>query len=307
MNDIPVLHVRGTTLADGYEKAIYETFKQGCEMATQYDKPGDPLSKDCTLNLVVEDPEADPMIHKAFPGGISDLREYTMEIHGAKDEWVKNINDPEDTRWEYTYHGRFARYGGWKENQSVQTNPDYFIAKSVWIGRKINQIDYVVEKLSKQPYTRQAQMITWMPSLDLDCYDPPCLQSVWLRAMNTLDDKNWVLNTNIRFRSNDAWGASYMNMFGLMRLIRTIADRLEEKNNCKVKLGRLNWQADSYHIYGKDLKECKARLIDKIDAGQPFENRVYNFRDVEIQEMYNECVPMILEKIKETENGFNKI
>ncbi len=38
-----------------------------------------------------------------------------MELQGAKDHWVKNMNDPADTRWEYTYHGRLAAYGTWRE------------------------------------------------------------------------------------------------------------------------------------------------------------------------------------------------
>jgi len=31
------------------------------------------------------------MIHKAFPGGIDDLKEYVMELKGFKDDWVKNL------------------------------------------------------------------------------------------------------------------------------------------------------------------------------------------------------------------------
>jgi hypothetical protein len=29
-----------------------------------------------------------------------------MELKGMKDHWVRNANDINDTRWEYTYHGR---------------------------------------------------------------------------------------------------------------------------------------------------------------------------------------------------------
>lgn len=299
--NIPVIQVYGETLAEGYEEAIYSLYKNGCEIATQYDKTGDPLSKDCTLNLVIKEPLTDPMIHKAFPGGIEDLREYVMELHGAKDEWVKNINDPKDTRWEYTYHGRLAKYGSWYELRSSDDEDDEDRTE-IWMHRPINQIDWVVDKLSKQPYTRQAQMITWMPKLDMECYDPPCLQSMWFRILEGKDGERH-LNTNIRFRSNDAWGASFMNMFGLVQLIKTISDKIAEKTGKPLKIGRLNWQADSYHIYGKDLAQCKARLIDKIESNQPFEKRIYNFYDETIQQMYKECEPTILEKIKKTEEG----
>ena len=80
MQNIPVLHVTENCLAAGYEKALIALYEQGTRFRTQYDKPGDPLSLDCTLNLTVLDPFAEPMIHKAFPGGIEDLREYVMEI-----------------------------------------------------------------------------------------------------------------------------------------------------------------------------------------------------------------------------------
>ena len=115
MQNIPVLTVCERTLAQAYEKALIALYERGIAFRTQYDKPGDPPSLDCTLNMTVLDPLADPMIHKAFPGGIEDLREYVMEVQGVKDHWVKNLNDPTDTRWEYTYHSRLQNYGQWRE------------------------------------------------------------------------------------------------------------------------------------------------------------------------------------------------
>ncbi len=32
----------------------------------------------------------------------------------------------------------------------------------------------------------------------------------------------WWLNCNVRFRSNDAWGASFMNMFGFIQFNRDV-------------------------------------------------------------------------------------
>ena len=32
-------------------------------------------------------------------------------------------------------------------------------------------------------------MITWMPNMDLDCYDPPCLQSLWYRIVEDEDGR----------------------------------------------------------------------------------------------------------------------
>ena len=287
--NIPVICVEEESLAEAYEKALVALYEKGTRFKTQYDKPGDPLSLDCTMNLTVLDPMAEPMIHKAFPGGIEDLKEYVMELKGFKDHWVKNINDPDDTRWEYTYHGRLADYGIWKElkdGDSVEAGPF-----------KVKQIERVIDKLADQPFTRQAQMITWMPNLDLDCYDPPCLQSIWYRIQED-EDGVWWLNTNIRFRSNDAWGANFMNMFGFVMFSKeVIADAVAEKAGKTVKLGRMNWQADSWHIYGKDIAQAKERLLDRIETTD-FEDRVYEFSDEMIREIYDEAEEAVLRKIK---------
>lgn len=287
--NIPVLCVQAETLAEAYEQAIVALFRQGIEFKTQYDKPGDPLSRDCTMNITVLNPMKDPMIHKAFPGGIEDLREYVMELQGLKDHWVKNMNDPEDTRWEYTYHGRLAKYGVWqelKDGRSVETGPF-----------KVAQIDQVIRKLAEQPFTRQAQMITWMPNLDLECYDPPCLQSLWYRILED-EDGVWWLNCNVRFRSNDAWGANFMNMFGFTLFNReVIADAVAAKAGRTVRLGRMNWQADSFHIYGKDIAGVRDRLIDRLESSE-FEDRVYDLGDETIRELYDEAEQAVVEKIK---------
>ena len=214
MNNIPVLTVSGESLALTYEAALVKLYNEGTRFKTQYDKPGDPLSLDCTLNATVLNPESDPMIHQAFPGGIDELKEYVMELKGFKDHWVKNMNDPDDTRWEYTYHGRLQRYGSWKER--VEENGS-MIRKDV--GFQVDQVEHVIQKLVEQPYTRQAQMITWMPNHDLQVYDPPCLQSLWYRIMEDDQGVQWI-NCNLRFSSNDAWGASFMNMFGFIRFNR---------------------------------------------------------------------------------------
>jgi thymidylate synthase len=288
MLNIPVITVSEKTLAMAFEKAVVELYQRGTRFKTQYDKPGDPESLDCTLNLTIEDPESEPMIHMAFPGGIDELKEYVMELKGFKDHWVKNANDEKDTRWEYTYHGRLEKYGTWKETgiNGPETKGHF----------SINQIEAVIDKLCQQPFTRQAQMITWMPNLDLTCFDPPCLQSLWYRILEDSDGVYW-LNCNIRFRSNDAWGASFMNMFGFIQFNREIiAAGITRRTGKEVRLGRLNWQADSYHIYGKDIAQAQAMLFDRLDT-MSLEERTFNFSDKYIREMYDAAEPGILEKI----------
>jgi len=210
MQNIPVLNVAERSLAETYEQALIRLYSEGTRFRTQYDQPGDPLSLDCTMNMTILEPESDPMIHQAFPGGIDDLKEYVMELKGFKDHWVKNMNDPDDTRWEYQW-----------------------------------------------------------------------------------------LNCNIRFRSNDAWGASFMNMFGFIQFNREIiAAEIEKRSGKTVRLGRINWQADSYHIYGKDIEAARSMLFNRLEE-MPFENRIFNFHDEFIQQMYQDAEAMVLKKIEE--------
>jgi thymidylate synthase len=296
MKNIPVLTVTGKTLAETYEKSIISLLKEGCSFKTQYDKVGDPLSVDATMNMTTLEPLTDPIIHKAFPGGLEDLREYVYELQGAKDSWIHVKNDPKDTRWEYTYHGRLAHWGQYKYRGA-----DGIVTL---LGENIDQVKIAIDKLCKQPFTRQAQMITWDPREDTNCYDPACLQSIWLRILE--EDGVYWLNSNIRFRSNDAWNANLMNQFGFIMFIKNeIADVISERLGKEVKMGRLNWQADSYHIYGKDIENVRKFLINKVDAGQPFDKRVINFWDETTQEIYIESEKSIQNKIETQNNKIN--
>jgi len=64
------------------------------------------------MTIVIRDPLAEPLIHRDMPGGLEDLQEYVMEVlDGIKDHCIRNTaEDPEDTRWEYTYHQRLFAY-----------------------------------------------------------------------------------------------------------------------------------------------------------------------------------------------------
>jgi len=49
----------------------------------------------------------------------------------------------------------------------------------------------------------------------------------------------------------------------------------------------MTWQADSYHIYGKDIETAKQLLFDRIDTIS-FEERTFNFKD----ELFKKCIMM---------------
>lgn len=275
MNGIPVLHVEADGIARAWELSLIELHQNGCSLKTEYDKPEDPPSKDATMIITITDPLAEPMIHKDFPGGPLELQEYVMEvIEGIKDHLVRDPNDPKDTRWEYTYHQRLFAYQG----------PGF---------KPVDQIETLCQKLAKAPHTRRAQAITWKVWEDNDCYDPACLQSIWCRILE--EEGRPVLSMNVRFRSNDAYKAAFMNIFALVQLQQRIAARVSELSGRPVQVGRYVHQADSYHIYGSYFKEFEGRFLGMLQK-RTFDQRALRYADV--RAMMEEARPMILEKAK---------
>jgi thymidylate synthase len=276
--NIPVLFIEGDNLADVWEQSLIGLHKNGCDVKTEYDKPDDPPSKDCTMLMVVKNPLSEPMIHRDIPGGLEDLQEYVMEVlEGIKDHCVRKPGeDPNDTRWEYTYHQRLFDY-------SVPGSDKHF-----------DQIELMAKKLAETPYTRRAQAITWKVWEDNYCFDPACLQSIWCRLLPG-DDTTWRLNMNVRFRSNDAYKAAFMNMFALVQLQNKIAGRINELSGKTVVLGRYMHEADSYHIYGSNFKEFQERFLKSFE-NLKFENRTFRYEDMKF--MMDDAIPGILEKAK---------
>ncbi len=275
MSGIPVLTATGDCIARAWENALVKLIESGCDVQTQYDKPEDPPSKDATMILTVDDPLAEPMIHRDFPGGFEELQEYVMEVcEGIKDHCVRDPDDTTDTRWEYTYHQRLFGY-------EVPT-----------LG-STDQIEHVCRQLAETPYTRRAQAITWKVWEDNTCYDPACLQSIWCRI--TEEQGRRVLSMNVRFRSNDAYKAAFMNIFALANLQRIIAERITELSGEPVVPGRYCHMADSFHIYGSNLAEFQARFLGAVEK-RTFEQRTMRYEDV--RDIMEEARPVILEKAR---------
>jgi thymidylate synthase len=275
MNGIPVLHVEADCIARAWEESLLLLYKCGGDVKTQYDKPGDPPSKDATMLITIHDPLKEPMIHKDFPGGPEDLQEYVMEVcEGIKDHLVRDIRDPGDTRWEYTYHQRLFAY-------QVPTLQPY------------DQIETLCVKLAKTPYTRRAQAVTWMVWEDNDCYDPACMQSIWCRI--TEEDGQPFLSMNVRFRSNDAYKAAFMNIFALVQLQLKMSNRVSELSARTVKVGRYCHLADSYHLYGSYLQEFESRFLAALEK-RTFEQRTLRYQD--LREIMESARPAILEKAR---------
>ena len=277
MECIPVLSVTKDSIAEAWETAVLRLYTFGYPIATQYDKPGDPPSLDATMIITIRDPVCEPMIHRSFPGGLEDLQEYVMEVcDGIKDHLIRNPLDPEDKRWEYTYHQRLFKY---------------------IVGEHLfDQIEMVAHNLAKAPHTRRAQAITWKVWEDNSCYDPACLQSIWCRILKDENDI-WWLNTNVRFRSNDAYKAAFMNIFALVMLQQKIAARVSELSGKEVRLGRYVHMADSFHLYGSYFEEFENTFLALYHKRPLLADRTYSYVEY-AKAIMDEAIPMITEKAK---------
>lgn len=250
MNEIPVIKISGKTLPEAWEKAVITTWKDGLEIKTEYDKPGDPLSRDSTMIIVVDEPMAEPRIHRAFPGSLEDLEVYRQEVvDGIHDHWI----NPAEGKWTYTYHQRLSGF---------ETG-----------GKTVDQIRYIAEKLKAAPHSRRAQAITWNPATDPQTDDPPCLQRVWARLVSS-DGKDYSLNMNTHWRSRDAYKASFMNMFAFTDLQNRIAEEVSKGLGSRVRVGRYVDISDSFHIYGSYAEEFKKFL--KTVSERTFEERTWS-------------------------------
>jgi thymidylate synthase len=261
------------TELNGLENAVIETWEHGAPIATQYDKPGDPPSRDAIAVITVTDPMSEPRIHRAFPGGIVELEAYRQEVvDGIHDHWV----DPAAGKWEYTYHERLSAY-------SVPG-----------LERPIEQMQYVVDQLAEAPHTRRAQAITWKPWEDAGIHDPACLQRLWFRVF----DDELILNAHMR--SNDAFKAAFMNMYGFTDLQRAVAEKLSVRLGREIKVGQYTHIADSFHIYGAYFGEFEG-FLDTL-KNRTFEQRVFHTADV--QDIIDEARIQIEESLRaEAESG----
>ena len=247
--DIPVLKIEGQTLPEAWEKAVVQTWQNGIDIKTEYDKDGDPPSRDCTMIMVVHRPMIEPRIHRAFPGGLEDLEIYTEEVvDGIHDHWI----NPKEGKWTYTYHKRLFGY----EME----------------GKSIDQIGQIISRLSDVPFSRRAQAITWNPKLDPPTDDPPCLQRLFCRVVDK--EGQLYLNMNSHWRSRDAYKAAFMNIFALTAMQARLAEGISNNINRRVEVGRYADITDSFHIYGSYADEFKKFL--GLIKSRSFEERTWS-------------------------------
>jgi thymidylate synthase len=226
--------VRGKTIAETWLRILDTIMKFGEEKQSEYS-----IKQKEILDIVAVIETQEEEIESWLKFTDKDLKEYYQKFFSS--EKPKGLS--------YTYGERLFKY-------------PLREVKEKWTGEitsTFNQIESVIERLKKVPYTRRAIAFTWNVDIDTESESPPCLTQISWNIKNNLLCQTAVI------RSNDMFGAWPMNAFALKELQKKIASRLN------LEPGSLIIISNSAHIYENNWKECKD-ILDKY-----FTNKVMSF------------------------------
>ena len=238
------------TLTDAYHQALVALHDLG-EIADCTD--WNCKQREISMTMVVLKPLTEPMISKCFIGGPRELQQYCMEmLDGILDFEIDKGN------WSYTYHDRMVNF-----------------------EHSLNQIDFIISELKRNPSSRRAVVVIRDPSVDTKNNDPACLQHIQYFI------RNGKLDCQILFRSNDACKATFMNAFALILLQKRIADILG------IPVGTYTHRANSFHCYEKDFDLLEG-YVKRIFSNKDI---TYNYNE-DWKDLMEEYVPLILSDVK---------
>ena len=247
---LPTISVNANSIAEGWHKAVLGCYEQGLRIETPKQRDGMPLGFDAHITVNVRDPLSDPQKHVY---GIHDddrgLMQYKLEVsHGIHDGWKKDPNNPNDTRWGYTYHERFS-----------------------------DQIPFLLQKIFNdfekkgRATGRDYFFSIWRPEEDsiLEQEDPPCFQNGQFRLIP--DSKGELhLSYLTHWRSRDLMKAWNENNVAQAELHQLVAQKISNRLERKVSVRNYIDTSNSLHIYGAYLKELEP-MIEKM-KGMDIEN-----------------------------------
>ena len=159
----------------------------------------------------------------------------------------------------------------WKLSNGIEFDLDKTISEQIAVVKvpiaallfpRINQMEYIVQKLKRTPYSRRAQAITWRPLVDPYHEDPPCLQRIFMRI------KEGKLLMQTTWRSRDLFRAWEANVNGMIRIQKSIADKLN------VEVGHYLDFSNSLHVYGSTISEAKDMFQRMKVRGEEFPEEI---------------------------------
>lgn len=162
------------------------------------------------------------MIHvcKPLENRVSPLYPFSEKV--LKEKYATQLLIPDRMDFDYTYGERL----------------------NAWGDGEVNQIDYVIDKLRKNPNTRRAVATTWDPRKDTNTDEVPCLNHFVFMAR----DKE--LDLSLMIRSNDMFGAWLANVYALGELLTYVCDETD------LEMGTITTVSVNAHIYSHDWEKA---------------------------------------------------
>ncbi len=319
-----VFFISSDNVRDAWLSAVAHVLKKGDDIKTEYDKEGEPPSKDATVLIEIKNPMSNPIKRRDKLIKITSKYGNAFEVYGCIadtyligsiqsgyiEEIMEGTNDhyiwDSDVSFPYSYHDRIFNYTPfsledsvykdyslkfvdgqlvkkhqklikaqkiesnkegttWKLNNGLELDLGEEISKQIGIENlplstislpRINQIEYIIQKLRESPYSRRAQAITWRPLIDPFHEDPPCLQRIYMRI------KNNKLLMQTTWRSRDLYRAWEANVNGMIRIQKSVAEELG------VEMGHYVDFSNSLHIYGNSISELEDMILRMKKKGE---------------------------------------
>ncbi|MCX6693884.1 MAG: thymidylate synthase [Methanomicrobiales archaeon] len=181
--------IRAPNLARAHELAVKAVLERGVVITSE---DGEATIEHGELGIRVDTPLITPMFSPSSRFQRGFMEQYAHDLlHGSQGTF------------EYDYHGRLFHWG------------DGLVQKGEVLA--LDQIQYIIRKLTESPESRRALALVWNPPVDEDLAHCPCLQLVQC----TVRDR--ALHMKVVFRSNDMLTAAGANMFALVHLQQHIA------------------------------------------------------------------------------------
>lgn len=142
-------------------------------------------------------------------------------------------------------------------------------------GGGVDQIGYIIGKLSGNIHTGRAFASTWNVGRHMKAPEGPCLVGVQFSAIE--DEGYYKLLLTSHFKTHDMFSAWPANVFGLRELQRLILERLQEPfhhKDLELRLGPLVTLSGSAHIYGGQIENARETL----EEFPPAKNRTYDLK-----------------------------
>lgn len=130
-----------------------------------------------------------------------------------------------------------------KKSESV----DYTYGERIFEHRfGKNQVKYLIDKLSKAPYSRRALIVSWDHLIDQNSSNPPCI--IGIQGIIT---ENYY-NHTVWIRSNDMVKGWPINIVAQIKLAEYIVNEINRETKSNFEIGTITTISTSAHIYKHD-------------------------------------------------------